>query len=71
MLELGEEQQAGVGGQHVRDCLRRGVRAVSRPERVVDVDVAAVGELARVLRVVLRLARVEACVLEYLDALVG
>ena len=62
------QQQPGVGGQQVRDALRRGVRAVRRAERVVDVEVAAVGELARELRVVLRLARVEAGVLEHAHA---
>ena len=39
-------------------------------ERVVDVDVAAVRELAGEALVVLRLARVEARVLEHADALV-
>ena len=70
MLELGEQQQSGVGRQQVRDGLGRGVRAVRRAERVVDVEVAAVGELAREALVVLRLARVEARVLEHVDALV-
>ena len=41
VLELGQEQQAGVGRQQVRDGLGRGVRAVRRAERVVDVEVAA------------------------------
>jgi len=48
-----------------------GVRTVSGPERVVDVQVAAGGELTRECRVVLRLAGVEACVLEHRDAVVG
>ena len=39
-------------------------------ERVVDVEVAAVGELAGVALVVLRLARVEARVLEHVDPVV-
>ena len=71
MLELVEQQQPGVGGQEVGDGLRRGVRAMRRAERVVDVEVAAVGELAREALVVGRLARVEARVLEHVDALVG
>ena len=70
MLELGEQQQSGVGRQQVRDGLGRGVRAMRRAERVVDVEVAAVGELAREALVVRRLARVEARVLEHVDALV-
>ena len=41
-----------------------------RAEGVVDEEVAALGELARELRVVLRLAGVEARVLEHLDPLV-
>ena len=56
MLELGEQQQPRVRGQQVRDPLRRRVRAVGRAERVVDVEVAAVGELARERRVVRGLA---------------
>ena len=70
MLELGEQQESGVGRQQVRDGLGRGVRAMRRAERVVDVEVAAVGELAREALVVRRLARVEARVLEHVDALV-
>ena len=70
VLELGEQEQPRVGGQQLRDALGRGVRAVRRAERVVDVEVAAVRELAREGRVVRRLARVEARVLEHLDALV-
>ncbi len=41
-----------------------------RAERVVDVEVAALGELAREAGVVLRLARVEARVLEHVDPVV-
>ena len=70
-LELALEQEAGVGGQEMRDALGRGVRTVRRAERVVDVEVAALGELAREALVVRRLARVEARVLEHVDALVG
>ena len=68
--ELLLEQQAGVGRKQPGDRLGRGVRAVGRAERVVDVHVAAVRELARVALVVLRLARVEARVLEHVDAVV-
>ena len=71
MLELVEQEQPGVRGQQMRDRLGRRVRAVRGAERVVDVEVAAVGELARVALVVLRLARVEARVLEHGDAVVG
>ena len=42
LAELGQlalEQQAGVGGQEVRDALGGGVRAVRGAERVVHVDV--------------------------------
>jgi hypothetical protein len=46
------------------------MRAMHRAERVVDIEVAAVGELAREALVVRRLARVEARVLEHVDALV-
>ena len=70
MLELVQQQQARVGGQQVRDGLGRGVRAVGRAEGVVHVEVAACGELAREALVVLRLARVEARVLEHVDPLV-
>ena len=42
-----------------------------RAERVVDVEVAAVGELACEALVVLRLAGVEARVLEHVDAVVA
>ena len=70
MLQLGEQQQSGVGRQQVRDGLGRGVRAMRRAERVVDIEVAAVGELAGEALVVRRLARVEARVLEHVDALV-
>ena len=71
VLELGEQQQAGVRRQELRDPDRRGVRAVSRAERIVDEEVAALRELAGELGVVLRLAGVETGVLEHLDPLVG
>ena len=65
------QQQPGGAGQQVRDALGRGVRAVRGAEGVVDVDVGerrvALGELG----VVLRLARLEADVLEHHDVAVG
>ena len=70
MLELVEQQEPGVGRQEVRHALGRGVRAVRRAERVVDVEVAAVGELACVRLVVRGLTRVEARVLEHVHAIV-
>jgi len=69
--ELVEQEQAGVRGKQVRDRLRRGVRTMCRAERVVDVEVAAVRQLAGVALVVLRLAGIEARVLENVHALVG
>ena len=71
MLELGEEEQAGVGREQVRHRLGRRVRAMRRAEGVVDVEVAAVGELAGEALVILRLPRVEPRVLEDMDAVVG
>ena len=71
VLELGLEQQAGVGGQEAGDALRRRMGAVRRAERVVDVEVPPVRQLTRVHRVVRRLAGVEARVLEDGDAVVG
>ena len=55
----------------MRHALGRGVRAVRRAERVVDVEVAAVGELACVRLVVRGLTRVEARVLEHVHAIVA
>ena len=67
--DLGGHQQAGRGHRHVRDdALGRGVGAVRRAERVVDVDVDALGELLGEAGVVLLLFRVEAQVLEQHDA---
>ena len=63
-LELGHEQQPGVRGQEVRDRLGRGVRAMRGAERVVHVEVHALGEGAGRLRVVRGLPREEARVLE-------
>jgi hypothetical protein len=57
VAELVEEQQPRVGGQDVRDGLGRRVGAVRGAEGVVDVEVAAVGELAGEALVVRRLAR--------------
>ena len=71
MIELGEEQQPRVGRQEVRDGLGRAVGAMRRAERVVHVEVVAVRELARIPLVVLRLARVEAGVLEHAQPVVG
>ena len=71
VLELLLEQEAGVRGQQMRDRLGRRMRAMRRAERVVDVEIAAVGELARERLVVLRLARIEARVLEHAHAFVG
>ena len=70
VLELGEQEQPGVGGQQLRDADRRGMRAVRRAEGVVDEEVAALGQLTRELGIVRRLAGVEARVLEHLDPLV-
>ncbi len=70
-LQLLLEQHAGVGGEQPRDAHGRGVCAVRGAERVVDEQVAAFGEPPGRLRVVLRLAGVEARVLEHLHALVG
>ena len=53
------------------DADRRGVRAVRRAERVVDVEVGQRAEALGELRVVLRLARLEADVLEHHDVAVG
>ena len=62
------EQQPRVGGQQAGDALGRGVRAMRRAEGVVHVEVAALGELAGEALVVLRLARVEARVLEHVGS---
>ena len=80
-LDLAEQRargararRAGAGPrrrQQVRDGLGRRVRAVRRAERVVHVEVAARRRARARTRVVLRLARVEARVLEHVDALVG
>ena len=69
-LELLLEQQPGVRGKQLRDADGRRVRAVRGAEGVVHEHVVAVGQPARGLRVVLRLARIEARVLEHSNALV-
>jgi hypothetical protein len=71
LLQLPQHEQARVSGQEARNALRRGVRPVSRAERVIDVEVAVGRELAGVLGVVRLLARVEARVLEQAQPLVG
>src|SRR3954452_20441161 len=61
-LHLALQQPPRGRRQQVRDALGGGVRAVCRPERVVDVDVGerrvAGGELGRVLRLTLEEAHV-------------
>ena len=71
VLHLAFEQPPGGARQQVRDALGAGVRAVRGAERVVDVDVGELGERARELGVVARLARLEADVLEHQDLAVG
>ena len=61
---LALQQQARVGGQVVGDPGGAGVGAVGGAEGVVDVDVAELGEAFGQVRVVLRLPRLEAEVLE-------
>ncbi len=69
-LQLLLEQKPGVRRQEPGDALRRSVRAVRGAERVVDEDVHPRGESSRRLGIVLRLARVEARVLEHGETLV-
>jgi hypothetical protein len=64
------EQEAGVRGHKLRHAYGGSVGPVSRAERVVDEQVPVRGELTRELGVVLRLARVEARVLEQAHAFV-
>ena len=66
-LDLALEQLAGGARQEVRDALGRRVGAVRGAERVVDVDVGERGVALCQLRVVLRLALLEAKVLEEED----
>ena len=67
IVELALHEQAGVGRQQLGDPDRRGVRAMRRPERVVDVDVGVRRERRREVRVVGLLLGVEAQVLEQED----
>jgi hypothetical protein len=53
------------------DSLGRGVRPVGRAESIVHEEVVALCQATRGVRVVRRLARVEARVLENLDPIVG
>ena len=69
-LQLLLEEQARVGREQVRDPLGRRVRSMRRAERVVHEQIPSGGEATRRLRVVRRLARIEARVLEYFDAMV-
>ena len=69
VLELGRHQQPGAGIlDELRDRLGRGMGAMRRAERVVDVDIGQRGKLVGEGRVVLLLLRVEPQVLEQHDA---
>ena len=57
-------QEAGDGGQIMRDALGAGVRAVRRAEGVVDVDIAQRGKLPRKAGIVRLLFGMEAQVLQ-------
>ncbi len=71
-LDLALQQAAGGRVVDVLDDADgRGVRAVRGAERVVDVEVRERAEARRQLGVVLRLARLEADVLEHHDVAVG
>ncbi len=70
LLQLALEQQAGVGGQDLRDADGGGMRAMRGAEGVVHVEVEAVRELAGEVRIVRRLPGVEARVLQDADPLV-
>ena len=63
-LQLARHEQAGHGGQVVRDALRGRVRPVGRAEGVVDVHLREAGELPGEHGVVAGLLGVEAQVLE-------
>jgi len=71
MLELGEQQQARVCRQQLRDADGRRVRTMGGAECVVHVQIAAGSERACEGLVVLRLTGVETRVLEHCDSLVG
>jgi hypothetical protein len=70
LLQLPLEEQARISRQKPGDRDGRRVGAVGRAERVVDVEVAVIGELTRERAVVLRLTRVETRVLEHGDPIV-
>ena len=70
LLQLALEQQAGVGGQDLRDADGGGMRAMCGAEGVVHVEIEAVRELAGEVRIVRLLAGVEARVLQDADPLV-
>jgi hypothetical protein len=71
VLELVEQQQPGVRGQEMGDGLGRRVRAMSRAERIVDVEIRVVRELPGESGVIRRLAGMEARVLDHAKAIVG
>ena len=69
--DLALEQAPGRARQQVRHGLRGGVRAVRGPERVVDVDLGQRRVALRQAGIVLRLARLEADVLQHHEIAVG
>ena len=69
-LELLLEQEPRVGGKQLGHAHRGRMGAVGRAEGVIHVQVPALGKAPRALRVVPRLARVEARVLEHPHAVV-
>ena len=69
-LDLALHQQPRDRRQEFRDPSGRGVGAVRGAEGVVDIQVAEAGELPGKGRVILRLARVEADVLQQDDVAV-
>ncbi len=71
VVDLGEEEEPGVGRQDPCNSLGRGVGAMRRPERIVHEQVHANGELRGERRVVARLPCREASVLEHAQARVG
>ena len=69
-VELGLHGAAGIGRQLVAEAFGRGVRAVRGRERVVDPDVAELGQLGDEGRIVLLFLLVEAGVLQAEDVAV-
>ncbi len=65
---VGHQESGSRLGHVVHDALGRGVRAVRRPERIVDVHVGQARERLGERRIVLLFLRVEAQVLEQDDA---